>query len=67
MRIEKYFFFFEIHESDLDSVDVTKFDHFSIKIGKLGWMEYIDKDIFTELTYLSFYLEHKVTKYCIYK
>ena len=37
-----------------------KFDHFNIKVGKLGRMEYIDKDIFTELTYLGFYLEHKV-------
>ena len=44
-----------------------KFDHVNIKVGKLGRMEYIDKDIFTELTYLGFYLEHKVNKYCIYK
>ena len=44
-----------------------KFDHFNIKVGKLGRMEYIDKDIFTELIYLGFYLEHKVNKYCIYK
>ena len=49
--------FFEIHRSALDSVDVTIFktQNFIIlilKFGKLGWIEHIDKDVFTALTYL---------------
>ena len=41
--IEKYFF--EIHKSALDSVDVTTFKVQNLiililKVGKLGWMEY---------------------------
>ena len=60
--------FFEIHRSALDSVDVTIFKVQNsiiliLKIGKLGWIEYIDKDAFTELIYLDFHLEQKVNKY----
>ena len=33
------------------------------KVGKLGWIDYIDKDVFAALTYLGFHLEHKVNKY----
>ena len=56
MRIKKYFF--EIHESALDSVDITicKVQHSTIlilKVGKLVRIEYIDKDV---------YLEHKENK-----
>ena len=56
MRIKKYFF--EIHESALDSVDITicKLQHSTIlilKFGKLVRIEYIDKDV---------YLEHKENK-----
>ena len=59
--------FFEIHECALDSVDVTfgKVQNSIIlilKVGKLGWIEYIDKDVFTGLTYLGFHREHKVNK-----
>ena len=63
--IEKYFV--EIHKSDLDRVDVTIFKaQNSIilisKARKLRWIEYIDKNVFTALTYLGFNLEHKVNK-----
>ena len=33
------------------------------KVGKLGWIEYIDKDVFTALAYLGFDFEHNVNKY----
>ena len=57
-----------IHKGALDSADVTIYKvQISIisilKIGKLGWIEYIDRDIFTALTYLDFHHEHKVSKY----
>ena len=69
MRIEKYLF--EARESALDSVDsadisVRKLQSSIIlilKFGKLGWIEYTDKDAFTVLTYLGFHLDHKVNKY----
>ena len=59
--------FFEIHECALDSVDVTfrKVQNSTLlilKVGKLGRIEYVDRDIFTGLTYLGFHLEHKVSK-----
>ena len=71
MRIEKYFF--KIHNivlSALDSVDVaicklqkSIFLTWSKeKVEKLRWIEYIDKDVFTALTYLGFHLKHKVIK-----
>ena len=34
-----------------------------LKVGKLEWIEYIDKGVFTELTYFGFHLEHDVNKY----
>ena len=59
---------FKNRESALDSVDVTIFNVQNsiiliFKIGNLGWIEYIDKNVFTALTYLGFYLEQKVNKY----
>ena len=59
------FYFFEIHESVLDSVNVTicKVQNSIFSISKkLGWIECIDGDAFTELTYLAFYHKHKVNK-----
>ena len=35
----------------------------TLKVGKLGWIEYIDKDVCTALTYFGFHIEHKVAKY----
>ena len=59
--------FFEIHGSALDSFEVIicKIQISIIlvlKVGKLGWIEYVDKDVFTALTCLGFHLEHKVNK-----
>ena len=34
-----------------------------LKVGILGWIEYIDKDVLTALTYLGFHVEYKVNKY----
>ena len=56
--------FFEIHKSALDSVDVTIFKVqiliiSILKVEKLGWIEYIAKDVFTALTYLGFILNKK--------
>ena len=60
------YFFFEIGENALDIVDITvcKVKNYIIsilKVGKLGWIEYIDTDVFT--AFLGFHLEHKVSKY----
>ena len=63
MRIEKQFcrdwrkFFRQCRRNNLQG---RKFDHLILKVGKLGRIEYIDKDVFTTLTYHGFYLEHKV-------
>ena len=66
MKIVKYFF--EIHESALDSAEVTvcKVQISTIlllKIGTLGRIEYILRDIFNVLTYLGSHHEYKVNKY----
>ena len=58
----------EIHASALDSVDVTIFKVqnsiiFISKVLKLGWIEYIDKNVITALTYLGFHVEQKVNKH----
>ena len=60
--------FFEIHKNALDGVDLTICKaHNSItlilKVEKLGWIEYTDRDIFTASAYLGFHLERKVNKY----
>ena len=70
MRIEFFFFFLEINESALDSVDVTVCNmqnsiSLILKFRKLEWIEYIDNDVFTALIYLGFYLEQIVNK-CIW-
>ena len=67
-KIEKKIFFFEKHESTLESIDVTickaqNSDILILKLGKVGLIEYVDKEVFTTLTYLGFHLEHKVNKY----
>ena len=59
--------FFEIHGRALDSFEVIicKIQISIIlvlKVWKLGWIEYVDKDVFTALTCLGFHLEHKVNK-----
>ena len=61
------YIFFEIHESSLDSTDLTicKVQNSIIliaKVGKLECIEYIDRDVFTALTYLGFHHEEKVNK-----
>ena len=61
-----FFFFLRFHENVSDIVNITickvKNSIISIlKVGKLGWIEYIDKDIFT--AFPGFHLEHKVNKY----
>ena len=66
--IEKYFF--EIPKSVLDIVDETIFKVQNsiiliLKVGKLMWTEYIDKNVFAALTYFGFHLEQKLAN--IYK
>ena len=41
----------------------TKIDRFNIKSWKARVNKYIDKDVYTALTYLGFHLEHIVKKY----
>ena len=59
--------YFEIYESPLDSANVTicKVQSSIIsmsKVGRLRWIEYIDRDVFTVLKFLGFHHEHKVNK-----
>ena len=59
---------FETHESTSNSfrrnnLQCPKIDDFNIKSWKARVIEYIDKDVFTSLTYLVFHIEHKVRKY----
>ena len=56
-RIEKYIFW-EL-QSALDITDVAIFKAqnsmiWKVKFGEFGWIEYIDKDVFTALAYLAF-------------
>ena len=60
--------FFEIRKNALEVVDVTIFKEQNsiiliLKFGKLGQVEYVDKGVFTALTYLGFHLQQKVSKY----
>ena len=60
--------FFEIRKNALEVVDVTIFKAQNsiiliLKFGKLGRVEYVDKGVFTALTYLGFQLQQKVSKY----
>ena len=65
--VKFFFFFFEIHESALDSANVICKVQSSIililKVGKLRWIKYTYEDVFAALTYPSFHHEHKVNKY----
>ena len=60
-----FFFFFFFWDSPKCDVTIYKLQNLIIlilKVGKLGWIEYIDKGVFTALTYLGFHHESKANK-----